>query len=69
MWLELLKDYDMSVLYHPSKANVVADTLCRLSIGSVAQVEEGQKKLARDVHCLARLGIRLLYSADGSILV
>ena len=23
-WLELLKDYNMSVLYHPSKANVVA---------------------------------------------
>ena len=27
-WLELLKDYDMSVLYHPGKANVVADALC-----------------------------------------
>ncbi|MDV3192835.1 MAG: ribonuclease H family protein, partial [Sweet potato little leaf phytoplasma] len=26
-WLELLKDYDMSVLYHPSKANIVADDL------------------------------------------
>ncbi|WMV37822.1 hypothetical protein MTR67_031207, partial [Solanum verrucosum] len=24
-WLELLKDYDISVLYHPGKANVVAD--------------------------------------------
>ncbi|WMV41066.1 hypothetical protein MTR67_034451, partial [Solanum verrucosum] len=26
-WLELLKDYDMTVLYHPGKANVVADAL------------------------------------------
>ncbi|WMV28718.1 hypothetical protein MTR67_022103, partial [Solanum verrucosum] len=26
-WLELLKDYDMSVLYHPVKANVVANAL------------------------------------------
>ena len=26
-WIEFLKDYDMSVLYHPSKANVVADAL------------------------------------------
>ncbi|WMV33256.1 hypothetical protein MTR67_026641, partial [Solanum verrucosum] len=26
-WLELLKDYEMSVLYYPGKANVVADTL------------------------------------------
>ncbi|WMV18591.1 hypothetical protein MTR67_011976, partial [Solanum verrucosum] len=26
-WLELLKDYDMSVLYHPDKANIVADAV------------------------------------------
>ncbi|WMV19003.1 hypothetical protein MTR67_012388, partial [Solanum verrucosum] len=26
-WFELLKDYDMSVLYHPVKDNVVADAL------------------------------------------
>ncbi|KAI3746351.1 hypothetical protein L6452_08781 [Arctium lappa] len=26
-WLELLKDYDCDLLYHPSKANVVADVL------------------------------------------
>ncbi|WMV33500.1 hypothetical protein MTR67_026885, partial [Solanum verrucosum] len=26
-WLELLRDYDMSVLYHPDKVNVVADAL------------------------------------------
>ena len=28
-WLELLKDYDMSVLYHPGKDIVVADALSR----------------------------------------
>ncbi|KAH0758100.1 hypothetical protein KY290_021593 [Solanum tuberosum] len=32
-WLELLKYYDISVLYHPGKANVVADALSRLSVG------------------------------------
>ena len=26
-WIELLKDYDLSILYHPGKANVVADAL------------------------------------------
>ncbi|WMV41523.1 hypothetical protein MTR67_034908, partial [Solanum verrucosum] len=26
-WLELLKDYYMTVLYHPDKANVVVDAL------------------------------------------
>ena len=37
-WLELLKDYDMSVLYHPKKANVVADAFSRVSIGSLTHV-------------------------------
>ncbi|WMV34231.1 hypothetical protein MTR67_027616, partial [Solanum verrucosum] len=32
-WLELLKDYDMSILYHPGKANVVVDSLNKLSMG------------------------------------
>ncbi|WMV49840.1 hypothetical protein MTR67_043225 [Solanum verrucosum] len=32
IWLELLKDYNMSVIYHPSKANIVIDTLSRLSM-------------------------------------
>jgi len=30
-WLELAKDYDLEVHYHPGKANVVADTLSRKS--------------------------------------
>ncbi|WVZ89490.1 hypothetical protein U9M48_035886, partial [Paspalum notatum var. saurae] len=28
-WLELIKDYDLEVQYHPGKANVVEDTLSR----------------------------------------
>ena len=28
-WLELIKDYDLSVQYHPRKANVVEDALSR----------------------------------------
>ena len=42
-WLELLKDYDMSILYHPGKANVVVDALSRLSMGSTSNVEEDKK--------------------------
>nr|GFD13474.1 retrotransposon protein, putative, Ty3-gypsy subclass [Tanacetum cinerariifolium] len=30
-WLELLKDYDTNIQYHPGKANVVADSLSKKS--------------------------------------
>lgn len=30
MWLQIFKDYDMSVFYHLDKANVVVDALSKL---------------------------------------
>jgi hypothetical protein len=27
IWLELIKDYELEIHYHPGKANVVADAL------------------------------------------
>jgi hypothetical protein len=30
-WLELIKDYDLDIEYHPGKANVVVDALSRKS--------------------------------------
>jgi hypothetical protein len=30
-WLELIKDYDLGINYHPRKANVVADALSQRS--------------------------------------
>ena len=40
-WLKVLKDYNISVLYHPDKANVVVDDLSRMTMGSVSHVEDG----------------------------
>ena len=55
-WIELLKDYDMDVLYNTGKANVVVNALSRMTICSVSHLDESKKDLAREVHRLARLG-------------
>ena len=31
-WLELIKDYEIEILYHPGKVNVVADALSRKTV-------------------------------------
>lgn len=58
-WLELLKDYDMSVLYNPRKDNVVEYDLSRMSIPSVAHVSDGKKELLKELHKFSWLVIRL----------
>ena len=51
-WLELMKDYDLAIHYHPGKANVVADALSRKSGGSVAALLTQQDKLLKDIERL-----------------
>jgi hypothetical protein len=42
-WLELIKDYNLNVQYHPGKANVVADALSRKShcLNAQSLLEDG----------------------------
>ena len=68
-WLELLKDYDKSVLYHPGKANVIVGALIRMTIGSVSHIDEAKKYLVRDVQRFSRLGERLDDSPNGVFVV
>ena len=47
--MELLKDYDVEILYHPSKANAVADTLSRKKTYGMAALLTGLKRLLEDL--------------------
>ncbi|XP_070020669.1 uncharacterized protein [Nicotiana sylvestris] len=69
-WLKLLKDYDITILYHPRKANVVVDALSRkaVSMGSLAFIHVGERPLAVDVHALANQFTRLDISEPSRVL-
>ena len=69
MWLELFKDYDMSVLYHPDKDNVVSDALSRMNMGILSHIDESKKELVKDVQRLARSGMRLEDSPNGGFMI
>ena len=65
--MELLKDYDITILYHSGKANVVADALCRKagSMGSLAHLQVSRRPLAREVQTLANDFMRLEVNEKG----
>ena len=48
-WLDLIKDYDMKLHYHPGKANVVADALSRKSYANTLVSTGVSKELAEDL--------------------
>ena len=63
-WMELLKDYDCTIDYHPGKANVVADALSRKSTGSLAYMRTIQLPLMVE---LRELGVELRMHASGAL--
>ena len=48
-WLELLKDYDLTIHYHSGKANVVADALSRKSGSSLAYMLTDQNDVFEEM--------------------
>ena len=53
-WLELFKDYDCIIDYHPGKANVVADALSRKTMAALS-FQHSEWRLADDGAILAQL--------------
>ena len=51
-WLELIKDYDCTIEYHPGKANVVADALSRRPESSLSHMRSGYLPLLVDLRAL-----------------
>jgi len=47
-WLELIKDYDLEIHYHPGKANLVADALSRRSYVNLIIGRDLPEELARE---------------------
>ena len=52
-WLELVKDYDLEIHYHPGKANVVADALSRRSYVNMAIAFQMHQELCEEFEQLS----------------
>ena len=48
-WMEFLEDYDFTLQYHPSKANVVADALNRKSRGALVSIASREWRMLETV--------------------
>ena len=68
--MELLKEYDITILYHQGKANVVAHSLSRKegSMGSLAHMQVSRRPLTREVQTLANDFMRLEVLEKGGFL-
>ena len=63
-----MKDYDCDILYHSSKANVVADALSRKSSGSLAHISVEKRPLIQELHKLVDQGLMMKISRSGGLL-
>ncbi|XP_040992675.1 uncharacterized protein LOC121239486 [Juglans microcarpa x Juglans regia] len=64
-WLELIKDYDCTINYHPGKANVVANALSMKSMGLAVVTLTTQHRLLMD---LEKVGIEVITSDTSTFL-
>ena len=63
-WMEFLEDYDFTLHYHPSKANVVADALSRKSRGELASIAFREWRMLETV---GHFGLQYSEQAQGTL--
>ncbi|XP_008222092.1 PREDICTED: uncharacterized protein LOC103322015 [Prunus mume] len=64
-WLELIKDYDCTIEYHPGRANVVADALSRKAPANLAHIKAAYLPLLVE---LRKEGVEMEMTQQGGIL-
>jgi len=64
-WLELIKDYDLEIHYHPGKANVVADVLSRKSYVNATMACEMPQELYQEFE---KLNLGFVSHTEGIII-
>ena len=63
-WMEFLEDYDFTLHYHPSKANVVANAPSRKSQGALASIASREWRMLETV---GQFGLRYSEQAQGTL--
>jgi len=61
-WLELIKDYDLEIHYHPGKANVVADAMSRKSCVNATVISRMPRELYKEFE---RLNLGFIAHTEG----
>jgi hypothetical protein len=61
-WLQLIKDYELEIHYHPGKATVVADALSKKSQGNMMAAHPMPYELAKEFD---RLSLGFLNNTQG----
>ena len=63
--MEFMEDFDFELHYHPGKANVVADTLSKKSVGSVASIAIWKLEM---LGVMGEFDLHLIKSVESAVL-